>query len=383
MRTIRRRLRNAGFFILAYIAALSRRKEFRGSPKRVLVVPAGKLGDVVCTTPVLRALRDALPEVKIYVREHGGVHELLADSGLVDSYSQAVSMREYVAELRNEHIDTVLITGPSLLDLVAALVARVPRIVAPRIVHGYSPQQVRPYTALLRFVQEFSFAGDTYAPRERLRVLEPLGIEVIDTKKHLGYSKVAESARSSFLVAHNLTLGSYAIISPSAGNKIKTWPADRFARVAEYVVSKGLPVVIIGGARDKEEVAAMVREIKNNSGILDASERFSMDELKAIIAGAALFVSVDTGPLYIAEAFDVPTVDIVGPVDERVQPPIGPKHVVVVPPRTKPMLSIVNARIYDEQEARRQVENTSVRDVCSAIDALGVFVVPSPQDDGK
>ena len=34
-----------------------------------------------------------------------------------------------------------------------------------------------------------------------------------------------------------------------------------------------------------------------------------------------LFISVDTGPIYIAEAFNVPTVDIVGPVDENVQPP--------------------------------------------------------------
>ena len=110
--------------------------------------------------------------------------------------------------------------------------------------------------------------------------------------------------------------------------------------------------------------------LKDSSHIIDASEQMSLDELKALIARATLFVSVDTGPLYIAEAFDVPTVDIVGPVDERVQPPTGPRHTVVVPLRERAQLYIMNARVYDEVEARRQTESISVEQVCAAIDTL-------------
>lgn len=372
-------------FIQAYGAVLVSRKRFVATSERILVVPAGKLGDVVCTTPVLRAIREKLPRAKIYVRDWHSVNAvLLADSGLVDDYIADVHMGDYVAALRRERIDTVLITGPSLEDISAALIAGVPQISAPRVVGGYSPQQVRPYLALLRFVQEFSFLIDAYAPRERLRALEPLGIMVSDTKKHLGYSESALKTRTNFLKEHNLTLGTYVIISPSVGNKIKAWPADRFARVAEHVVRKGMPVVIIGGSRDGEEVAAMLRELKDPSSVINASAQFSLDELKAVIAGTGLFVSVDTGPLYIAEAFGVPTVDIVGPVDERVQPPIGSQHVVVVPRRIKPALSIMNARVYDEKEARRQVEDITVEEVCAAIDALYASVVPSTHhDDGK
>ena len=52
---------------------------------------------------------------------------------------------------------------------------------------------------------------------------------------------------------------------------------------------------------------------------------FSLDELKALIQRLSLFISVDTGPIYIAEAFDVPTIDIIGPMDENEQPPRGEK----------------------------------------------------------
>ena len=114
----------------------------------------------------------------------------------------------------------------------------------------------------------------------------------------------------------------------------------------------------------------MMYEVKNSEGIIDASEKFSIDELKALIAQAGLFISVDTGPLYIAEAFGVPTVDIVGPMDEREQPPIGEHHKVVVPPRTAAAIHIMNARVYDEQEARRQIEAISVEMVCEAVDGF-------------
>jgi len=43
----------------------------------------------------------------------------------------------------------------------------------------------------------------------------------------------------------------------------------------------------------------------------------------------SLYVSADTGPIYIAEAFNVPTIDITGPVNENEQPPQGEKHKIV------------------------------------------------------
>lgn len=373
-----RRLQNLALFLRAYYSALFRRSSLHMSPKRVLVVPAGKLGDVIGTTPVVRALRKHLPHTKIYVRDNANINsELLADSGLADAYLEATDAERYIEELRSERIDTVLLTGPSLFDLAAALIAGTPNISAPTVVHGYSPQEVRTYRALLRFVSVFPYAADGYAPRERLRALEPLGIHESDTAKRLGYSERARTACEAFLIEHRLEQGRYVVLSPSAGNKIKAWPPERFARVAEHIAGKGIPVVVIGAKRDREEVEAMLKELQQPTRVIDASGRFSLDELKAVIARAALFISVDTGPLYIAEAFGVATIDIVGPVDERVQPPRGPRNIVLVPERRKAELSIMNARVYDEAEARRQTLDTTVEEVCGAVDALLEAVLPS------
>ena len=160
-------------------------------------------------------------------------------------------------------------------------------------------------------------------------------------------------------------------ISPFAGNKIKEWPVDRFADIANYATEKyGAVIVIIGGKNDNGYAEDMKRRLSKKTVFLDVVGMLSIDELKAVIARLNVFISVDTGPIYIAEAFGVPTIDIVGPMDEREQPPIGKFHKVVVAPRKTAQLHIMSARLYDKKEARRQVESITSVMVCAEIDAL-------------
>ena len=75
--------------------------------------------------------------------------------------------------------------------------------------------------------------------------------------------------------------------------------------------------------------------------------------------------------MYIAEAFGVPTVDIIGPIDEREQPPTGEMHKIVkLESRASPELFVMNASIYDKNEARRQVELISVNMVKEKTDEI-------------
>ncbi len=133
-----------------------------------------------------------------------------------------------------------------------------------------------------------------------------------------------------------------------------------------------MPVLIVGSSADQGSVLQCMRAVGQERGVTDVSERFSIGELKALISQAAVFISADTGPLYIAEAFGVPTVDVVGPVSEQDQPPRGPQHVVVVPKRDRPALYALNARLYDATEARRQAAASSVEEVIAAIDSLQI-----------
>lgn len=337
----------------------------------VVIVITGKLGDIVCGTPVLRAIRTALPKTRIIAIGGSVLKPLLADSGLADEFLD-IGEEDIESRIRACRADTGIVTGPSFVATALLYLAGIPLVVAARVEGGSSPSETRLFRILQRLIATFPYRIGAYAPRERLKALEPLGIIADDTYKQLGFSPEGEMRAADFFSTQGIDPGQDLVvgISPSAGNKIKEWPAERFTAVANHLVEQHqAKVVIIGGPSD----AAKAAEMKNSlhADVADATGAFNIDALKAFISKLSLFISVDTGPIYIAEAFGVPTIDIVGPVDEWVQPPRGRIHRIVVPPgRKKAELSILNARSYDKEEALRQVLSTTVAAVTEEIDML-------------
>lgn len=370
-----RRTRRVALFVRAVARAL-----FHGSADRIpssmsviIVAPTGKLGDVVCVTPVLSAIRAHIPKARLIVAGNSKLHRpLLADSGLVDEY---VDLEEGGAEerIRSFRADAALVTGPSYESTVLLYLAGIPLVIAPTVVGGFSPSETRPYKILKRFIRTFPYRIDAYAPRERLKALEPLGIISSDTGKHLGFSGTASKKVDQFFTDNGIDTEKDVVvgISPSAGNKIKEWPEERFAEVADYLVTVyKAKIIVMGGPGDGERVRRTRNYLRSRGEAIEITD-FNIDELKALIARLRLFIAVDTGPIYIAEAFGVPTIDIVGPVNERVQPPRGPIHRSVVPPgRERSEMSILNARSYDREEVLRQVLSITVPAVLREVDFL-------------
>src|SRR3989344_3494837 len=292
---------------------------------RIIVMPDGKLGDVVCCTPVLVAIRENFSNAHVIV---GGnvpfLKALLADSGLVDEYLELGGNENTIEQIKKCHANAALLTGPSFESAASMYLAGIPFIVAPRVVGGFSPYETRPYKVLQRFVKTFSYRMGAYAPRERLRALEPLGIVSDDTQKHLGFSEMADKKIEQFFVDNSIEIKKDFVvgISSSAGNKIKEWPEERFAEVADYLIEKyHARVILIGGPRDDQKTKKVLTQMKNAGVVINSQGKFNLDELKAFISKIGLFISVDTGPIYIAEAFNVSTVNIVGPMNEHEQPP--------------------------------------------------------------
>lgn len=372
-----KRAKNIGIFLLCIVFSptrfLKRKSEI---PKNIFILPVGKLGDVICTTPVFRAVRKHLPQTRIFIGQpESSYTELLKGVNLFDSsISVSRGFWKLIQDIKKNNVDYAALTGPDFYVLAALYLAGVQRIVAPRVIYGKCPTQTRLYRLLLNFVTTVHYEVGKYAPLERLRILEPLNIFETDTKKTLAYSDMAREAIRNFYAAQRVVLGSDLVvgISPSAGNKIKNWGGEKFAEVASYLIEKyNAKVVIVGSKRDKPEVDEMLTHLDTKVSVINAYDMFSIDELKALIADMSLFVSVDTGPIYIAEAFNVPTVDIIGPIDEREQPPIGEFNRVVVPPRRiKPELSVMNAREYDVRKAMGLTGQISALMVCTEIDSL-------------
>lgn len=345
------------------------------NPKKVLIIQMAKLGDMVCITPMFRAVKMRYPNCKVYVLGDKINQELLAHSPDVDKYIvfQRGLFLKTAGMIKKEKIDFGCLTGPSPESLALLYLSGISSIAAPFIKGGFCPHETRSYAILRTFVLNTPHTMGQYAAREYLRLLEPIGIHDTDTRKHLACSRGAEIRIKNFFQENKISSEKNLIagIFPSTGHKVKLWPPRRFARVADYLYKKyDAKIIIVGGKADKKEVDEMIRALAPETKVINTLNFFSVDELKALIARMSLFISVDTGPIYIAEAFGVPTVNIVGPMDEKEQPARGTFNRIVKVERKSPAIHVMNNKVYDAREAARQVNEISVAMVTKEIDDL-------------
>lgn len=356
-------MRNLLLFVCAFfLVILWDRKQNVKNPKKILIVQLAKLGDMVCTTPMFRAVKETYPSTRVIVMGDGINQHIVSGNPDIDRYIIFDDKRFFRAvwEVRKEHPDFVAITAPDFGGLLIAIFGGV-RAISSFKIYGGKTNETRTYTMLQKFVYSTPYYFGTYVSQALVRLLEPAGIVSDKTKKYLYFTdeskkKIEDIFSSNNIRSRDLVIG----ISPTAGHRTKEWPADRFAKVADYTSKKyGVKIVIIGGPGDKKEGNAMESALSSGTKFINTVGELNIDELKALISKLDLFMSVDTGPIYIAEAFGVATIDVAGPIDVNEQPPRGAIHKNVVPKSGKKLLFAMNVREYNFDEVRREVESVT------------------------
>lgn len=378
---LKSRLRNIFFLTLCLGRLIVRGPAIQNikRPRKILICQFAKLGDMICTTPMFRAVKIQYPDCRLYVLGNERNAEVVAHNPDVDRYIiYRRNFFETVQELRVEDIDFACVTSPGLTSLAILFFAGIRRIAAPVIRSGFSPYESRGYKLLRKFVISVEHHMGRYVPQEYLRLLEPIGIKSTDTKKHLFFSRNAAEKTEKLFRDYGIFPDRELVVclAPSVGHKIRLWSSKKFAEVAEYILQAyKARIIVVGGVRDVQEVNAVWEYITENDS--EKSKRvlkvlhLDVDQLKALIARSHLFISVESGPLFIAEAFEIPLINIVGPVDDREQSPRDTfSRIVKLERREAPALQVMNAHGYDHQEARRQIDKISVSQVISAIHEL-------------
>jgi len=371
-------LDNIAFILFSFFYVVFRGRAIHvpKSLKKILVVQSAKMGDMVAVTSVFRAIKKQYPNIHLSVVGMGFNRELLVGNKDVDEYItyKYESPPQWWKIYRAQHFDVALLTAPDTHSLAMMFLSGIPLVVTPTITGTKAETETVTYKLLSMLVKKVTYVMVTaYTPREYLKILEPIGIVTEDTTKHLAYSEHAKQSVLSFFEKHRITYGKDFIVgvAPSAGNKVKSWLPDRYAETIQYLIQKyNAKIVIIGGPSDKVLVDAVMEHLPDSSEIINTTSQFSIEELKALVAHLNIFISGDTGPIHIAAAFEIPSVNILGPVGEIEMPPRGPFHRNVIPPRKRPELYVMTVRQFDPVEAQKQINDTTVGMVKETIDTL-------------
>ena len=298
-----------------------------GRGLRVLVIRPDHLGDLLLTTPALGLLREGLPEAEITALVGPWARPALAGRREVDavrtcafpgftreaSGSPLAPYWQLLAEarrLRWVRYDAALVLrvdhwwGAAL-----AAAAGIPLRV------GYGVPESRDF---LTHALPPDFAQ--HSVRESWRVVAAL-LGLLGRPVPAGEpppvrtepSAAGCAAAAALLAAHGIADDVPLVaVHPGTGADVKRWPSAWWGVVADALAERlGARVVVTGSEAERAlagEVAGAMRESAVvAAGVLD------WDGLAGLFARCALVVGVDSGPLHLAAALDVPSVAIFGP----------------------------------------------------------------------
>jgi len=107
----------------------------------------------------------------------------------------------------------------------------------------------------------------------------------------------------------------YILINPTAAWPTKYWLADRWASVIHHLLARGFVIVLTGGSSPPEIAhCADITQLVPDQSVVSFVGSTSLQEYIHAISRASLVLCVDGSASHLAQAFDVPTLTLFGPV---------------------------------------------------------------------
>ena len=278
---------------------------------RVLVVRLRSIGDTVLSTPSLIALRRFLPEARIDILLEDWVAPVLEGFDAVDNVltvgKDNKSRLKTAWQIRRNNYDVAfnLHGGTTATFLVRASGAR-------HLVGYKNYQYSFLFNHLLASSADFWQREKTHSAEQQLALLGFVGVPVSDRpKSHL---VVTESARNS--IENKLAKSEIqnpksriALLHPVAAFDTKQWATENFARVAEFLFDRGLPVAAVA---TKSERGVLEKLCRISRVPIITFDDLTLPEITALASNAKIFVGNDSGIAHIAAAVQTPSVVIFG-----------------------------------------------------------------------
>lgn len=313
------------FFILIILLKLTSLFICKRKKDKINVVFfTGKLGDDVCLTPFFENLKKYLVNEKLFFIGHGPFADILNHNPYIDKKITFGSPR--IKESLTWFLKTFFYLNKFQINYYFNLMpdfngAVLGLALSSRHRHTIDLYFIGKSQKIINsFYKKHNFEYNQRLKDFYLEILEKSGVPIITNKNRLYFPEKRISYIESFFKQNNLSDNKLIIgVTVNSGKSFKEWPASYWVELINKLIKeKNAKIVFFGSQREVEITNQLVNEINEKTyKILNAS----IKDLPYYLKRCDLFVSVDTGLLYIADAIKVPVVAIMGTCDETQQGP--------------------------------------------------------------
>lgn len=291
-------------------------------PRRALVIMLRRVGDVLLTTPAVRALRKLWPQAELDFLVEPPCHEMLhrnPDLTRVLLYGRGpLNWLYWLVRVNRSRYDWVIdfMGNPRTAQLTFA--SRAPVRAGPaHVSHRWA------YTRLMTQSSDRA----RYSALEKILMLRSLGLdaEATDHLPHLTGDADSEEFANEAARRMRLPRGLVVGLVPASRRETRRWPIARFADLGRLLRDRlGARLVVFWGPGEE----ALAREVRDGigEGAALSPETRSLRQLAALLGRCTLVVTNCNGPRHIATARGVPTVTVHGSSDPAAwNPPDDPR----------------------------------------------------------
>lgn len=290
--------------------------------KRILIVNVNWVGDVLFSTPFIRAVREANPGAYIACLLHPRCKDMLDGNPRLNEiiiydeegvHRSLLGKWRLVRELRLKKFDTAFLLHRSFTKALIVYCAGI----RERI--GYPTKQRG--GLLTKIVEEPD--EDLHKVEYFLNIARAAGIEPKDTSYEFFIKDSDRRSTREFLKKEGVTDQDFVVVLCPAGNwGPKRWPRENFARLADELSEKfDAKIVLSAGPND----TALVQDIKSvmAASPVAAAGKTDLHQLGALLERANLVIANDTGPMHMAVAVGTKTIALFGPTSAALTGPYG------------------------------------------------------------
>ena len=290
--------------------------------RKILFIRIDRIGDLVLSTPALRAIKQRFPRSELVVLVSPSNKSILFNNPNVDRivvYGKEYGLKRRIKilqQLREQDFD-LAVDPYADYELNTSLIALLSGA-KKRIGFAFYGREV------FFNIQSPEVREDQHIVDLSLGILVPLGInacnrqpEVFLTDDEKQWARDWQSERG---------IGDKPIVGIHPGGYYETqrWPLERFADVANRLIEDGYSdVFLLGGPRDLGLVNRIHSMLEIKAPIYCGD---NLREFAALIYTCHILICNNSGPLHMAVALNIPTISTMGPTNKDRWMPIGDIH---------------------------------------------------------
>jgi lipopolysaccharide heptosyltransferase I len=294
---------------------------------RVLIILMGALGDVVRGLCLVDAIRAAWPNCRVtWLVEPAcaGLVKLHPKIDRVVVFDRKSGLRGVLAvrkELQAEAYDVTLDLQRHFKSGVFSRFSRAPRRI------GFNSRDAKELNSLFNTEQVTAHGEQISKVEHYLKFLAPLGIA---TPERLTTGLEAITLERVTTPWKGLLSERYVGLVLGSSWDSKDWPEEGYQGLLKQLASTGIRVATLIGDKSRVEMAARLESGAPESvKIVNLAGKTSLEELVAVLRGAAVVVGPDSGPAHICGAIGTKHVTLFGPTPAVRNAPRGSEHLAI------------------------------------------------------